>query len=350
MYRTRRRALLTSLLLPVGLLTGCISVQVQVSAATPTPKTSSALGDLHLRPQWTRPGGSGTIETLAWRPGKQEFASGSSSGQVRLWNLDGQATAALTVSGFVCGLSWSPDGAHLVATTVAGTVTFWPGQPDSASAPPLQKDRFSAVAWSPQDKVVAFGSGRSAVLLWRVSGGITPIPTDAETTSVTWSPDGGLITAGTRNGTVLAWDAEGHQQWSVRLRTGSAINALAWAVSANAVAAGDQAGGLYVLRRRDGQVIASASLPGGVNGLCWSPNGRILAASSQHLDITFVDATSLRTLFTIPVGYDVNDVLWSPDGSLIAAGADDHAIHTWAITPAQAGSAPIVPSTGYMSR
>jgi WD40 repeat protein len=95
-----------ALCLPTRLLAGCSSSSSSIEVS-PTPSATGAgpaRGGFDVEPAWTRPGGSGTIETVAWRPGQQQFASGSSDGQVRLWSRTGQPVQTAQFAGFVSGL------------------------------------------------------------------------------------------------------------------------------------------------------------------------------------------------------------------------------------------------------
>jgi WD40 repeat protein len=67
-----------------------------------------------------------------------------------------------------------------------------------------------AVAWSPDGKRIASGSGDSTVQVWdAVDGGnvLTYKGHSASVWSAAWSPDGKRIASGSSDSTVQVWDA-----------------------------------------------------------------------------------------------------------------------------------------------
>lgn len=349
-----RRPLLGAVLyLATGLLVGCSSSSKPV-AISPTPTATSAgpaTGGFDVEPAWTQPGGSGTVETVAWRPGQQQFASGSSDGQVRLWTSAGQPVQTTQFAGFVSGLAWSPDGARLAVATTTGSGHIWLGSGAWPAAFSLVKDRYAAVAWRPDGNVLAVAIGEGSVRLDQAAGTSGPtLSLPGQTTAMVWSPDGKLLAGSNRAGDVIVWSSDGQQRWMASMPDRHDVNMLAWSPDGQALAAGYEDGSVQLFAAASGA--GQGALPVGrpVNAVSWSPNGAVLAVTSLRLSVTLWDAARRSPLLELPVGYDVNDIAWSPGGDLLIVGADDHALHAWSVNPPEGPGPQGVPTVGYMAR
>src|SRR6266702_3064805 len=68
----------------------------------------------------------------------------------------------------------------------------------------------STVAWSPDGKRIASGSGDHTVQVWDAPSGdhvLTYRGQSSDVTSLAWSPDGKNIVSGSINGKIQVWDA-----------------------------------------------------------------------------------------------------------------------------------------------
>ena len=68
----------------------------------------------------------------------------------------------------------------------------------------------NSVAWSPDGKTLAFGSGDSTIHLWDASFGALLRTLEGHTYSVysvAWSPDGKTIASGSADNTIRLWNA-----------------------------------------------------------------------------------------------------------------------------------------------
>lgn len=356
MYRAhlhRRPFLSGAIVLLAGLLAGCRQVSAPMAGDWPAASatsTSPSLGAFDAEPAWTQPGGSGTQETLAWRPGQAQFASGSSDGQMRIWSSAGHVMQTAQFGGFVCGLAWSPDGARLAVATTHGSVAFWPDAGAWPAHLAVVTNRYAAAAWQPAGSVLAVAVGEEQVALRRATGTPTPaLHFAGQTTAVAWSPDGTLLAGGNREGVVTVWSGEGQQRWTAPMPNRKDVNTLAWSPDGRLLAAGFEDGSIHLFAV-DGEEQGSLTVGQGVNAAAWSPNSAILAVSSLRLSVALFAVAPRAPLSELPVGYDVNDVVWSPAGDLLIAACDDHALHAWSINPPQGPGPRSLSAPGYMAR
>ncbi len=119
--------------------------------------------------QFTFQGGSGFV---AWSPDGSKIASGSTDGNIYVWNAI-SGTPLTTLSGhinIVNEVNWSPDSSKLVSASDDGTVRIW----DAITGQPLEviqgDGRIYTVDWSPDGTKIAYGG---------ISGTVTivPVPT-----------------------------------------------------------------------------------------------------------------------------------------------------------------------------
>ena len=166
-------------------------------------------------------GGTGTVYSVAFSPGRQTLAIGGSDGTVRLWDvadpahprplgqpLTGGAAAVYSVA-------FSPGGQTLASGSLDGTVRLWdvadPAHPRPLGQP-LTSAAVVAVAFSPGGQTLASGSSDGTVRLWDVADPAhprllgQPLTGSATVVSVAFSPGGQTLASGSSDGTVRLWD------------------------------------------------------------------------------------------------------------------------------------------------
>lgn len=140
----------------------------------------------------TRPfqGHSGSVEEVQWSPQEASvFASASSDGTVRVWDVRSKSrTAAITVQASATDvnvMSWSRLTTHLLATGAddgawgAWDLRQWKGKdggggaqqrPAPVASFAYHRDQITSVEWHPaDDSMVAVAAGDGKVTLWDLS-------------------------------------------------------------------------------------------------------------------------------------------------------------------------------------
>ncbi len=126
-------------------------------------------------------GHTGSIEELQWSPSEQSvFASASSDGTVRIWDVRSKSRkAAITmkVSDYdVNVMSWSRQTSHLLASGADdGTWAVWDlrtwksssDKPQPLASFGFHREQITSVEWHPtDDSIVAVAAGDNTVTLW----------------------------------------------------------------------------------------------------------------------------------------------------------------------------------------
>jgi eukaryotic-like serine/threonine-protein kinase len=244
----------------------------------------------------------------------------------RLCHLD-----LLTLRGhadYVSSVAFSPDGKRLATGSGDKTVKIW----DAATGREMltlrgHKDIVWGVAFSPDGKRLATGSGDGTVKIWDVDTG-KEVRTLRENgvviRSVAFSPDGKRLAAGGDDETVMIWDAATGQKTLSRTRRTRAVRSM-W-----------ERFGLPNLNWL-GLLFGVSSIGFDLNfDLCitsvaFSPDGKRLATGSLGHSVKIWDATTGQEILMLRGHVNgLVSVAFSPDGRQFAtAGGDDKTVQTW---------------------
>jgi WD40 repeat protein len=180
--------------------------------------------------------GHKSINALAISPDGKMLASGhyGVGHTVALWSLPGGKPLGDGVEDEkVNALAFSPDGAHLVsALGYGGDVKFWP-VPDLADLKKTDR-RFGkrsrstrgtvlAMAFSPDNKYVAYGTADNNIELWSLPEGGRFLVLERhkkDVVALAISPDGKYVFSGSEDNTIMIWslpdgkfvkELEGHE-------------------------------------------------------------------------------------------------------------------------------------------
>jgi WD40 repeat protein/tRNA A-37 threonylcarbamoyl transferase component Bud32 len=194
-----------------------------------------------------------------------------------------------------------------------------------------------SVAISPDNMLVAYGSGDHNVRLWDVrSQSIRAVLQRHSDVvyAVAFSPDNRLLASGGGDGLINLWNTQtvdlaasiGGNDGQVRSLTFSkGGNALASASADGIISLFDISSGYdsYGLNQQSGRVLS----------IDFSPDGTLLASGGAEGDVVLWDIASRAPLRTLRghVG-EVRDVKFSPDGRRLASASADNTIRVWDVS------------------
>jgi WD40 repeat protein len=297
------------------------------------------------------------ITALAWSPDGSRLAV--AAGQQIHW-LDGSSLKEirlLSIGAFSRSLSFSPDGVWLAAGSQDGLVRLWRtqtlDQPASSLDPvynlPAHKKGVNQVAFDPAQPLLASGGNDAVTRIWdlnsgkqvnQIVGGTFAVP------GLAFSPDGVFLAV--MNGSVIRLrDAVSGRMYAT-LRVDSNLFSLAFSPSGDSLAAGDNAGALWVwpeasFKSGGNETLQPLHLDSGVvisgqKGLVWqvafSPDGNLLGAALGDGSLQIWDAHSGEKFWSAQLADSaVTSLAFHPGGAWLATGGLNASLQVWDLAP-----------------
>ncbi|KAL4860467.1 hypothetical protein BDV12DRAFT_205020 [Aspergillus spectabilis] len=191
-----------------------------------------------------------------------------------------------------------------------------------------------SVAFSPNSRLLASGSGDETVRLWdTVTGNLQQILEghSGSVDSVAFSPDGLLLASGSGDETVRLWDtATGNLQHVLNSHTGS-VYSVAFSPNSRLLATGSHDKIVRLWDTATGDLQQSLNGHSGlVYSLAFSPDCRLLASGSGDETVRLWDMVmgNLQQTLNSHSG-SVYSLAFSPDGQLLASGSRDGTVQLW---------------------
>ncbi|HBB94070.1 MAG TPA: hypothetical protein DC054_01650 [Blastocatellia bacterium] len=148
--------------------------------------------------------------TIAFSPDSKSLASGSTSGEVKIWNIATGFPSSLPSSPTgIDVVAFSPDGKFLAVAGMQETLDIWDLESTRAIHLKGHTREITSVVFSRDGRFVYSGGRDKTVLVWDRQTG-TPKALDnaggAEINSLALSPDDSLLASGNSDNTVRIWD------------------------------------------------------------------------------------------------------------------------------------------------
>ena len=161
----------------------------------------------------TLTGHGGEVYSLAFSSDGARLVSGSSNGEVKIWNVaDGQPIQTLSGhTALVSSLAFSPDGKTLASSSYDKTTRVWDVTSGQTVRTLNGADGFTSVAFSKDGGTLLAGNLRGDIKFWEAATGQEVRTMSAHTDAInalTLSRDGRWLLSGSEDGSTRVWSSD----------------------------------------------------------------------------------------------------------------------------------------------
>ncbi|MCY4401728.1 MAG: sigma-70 family RNA polymerase sigma factor [Candidatus Poribacteria bacterium] len=297
--------------------------------------------------------GKGCLFEVAYSPDGTLLAA---AGTIGIWIYDGRTGEELNLLTehieSASAVAFSPDNRLLASNGGDKTILLWDIQTGQLKTTLTGHNKIAnSVAFSPDGKTLVSGANDETIRLWDVATGelrLTFAGHANDVSEVMYSPDGKMLVSFGGDDMIHQWDA--HTGEYIRSLTGheSYIHSIAYSSDGKTIAAGIDDGTIQIWDSNTGNLkttLAHSTNSNGVWSVVFSPNGKTLVSNDFADDmIRFWDVATGERLKTIKCPPDTpRNIVFSPDGSLLVYSGEDGTLRFCDV----ATNAPIHTITGY---
>ena len=242
-------------------------------------------------------------------------------------------------SGIVYSVAFSPDGKTLASGSGDNTIRLWDvGAGRLIRSMAGHGGAVHCVAFSPDGKMIASASEDKTIKLWQVSTGKYIRLFNGHTGSVysvAFSPDGKTLASSSEEGNDSAlrlWDVSTGRLIRSFEERNTWVPSVAFSPDGKMIASGSHEQVVKLWDVGTGNLIRSfMGHRNTIHSVAFSPDGKTLASGSSDHKVKLWDVSAGKLIRSYD-GQDFNAVAFSPDGKTLAAGSYDRTVKLWDVS------------------
>ena len=280
------------------------------------------------------------VLSMSFSPDGTTFASGSSDGTIKLWDVvTKEDIFTFEDARSIGSVVFSPDGTIFAAGTYRAIKLWDVSTRANIAALEGHTDWVLSVSFSPDGTMLASGSWDRTVKLWDVSTRANIATFEGHTGgvySVSFSPDGTTLASGSADGTVLLWDVSIGEQIAILEGHKDEVKAVGFSPDGTMLASGSSDGSVKlwdVATKREIVTLEGEGHRFRVESVVFSPDGAILASGSGDGTVLLWDVSTRANIATFEGHSEgVYSLEFSLDGTTLASGSADGTVLLWDVS------------------
>ncbi|NES97446.1 MAG: WD40 repeat domain-containing protein, partial [Desertifilum sp. SIO1I2] len=277
------------------------------------------------------------VNSVAFSPDGQIFASASDDNTVILWGSHGEKLATLTGNARFLSVAFSPDSQTLLTGDASGKVQLWHSDGTLRQTINAHSDWVTCAIFHPNSQQLVSASRDGTLKFWSLEGDLlkTLPASSGWVNDIAWSPDGQVIASAGEDGKIQLWDNQGQliKSWQA---DDDRVTSIQFSPDGEVLAAG---GSHLKLWNRNGELQETWETDSElINSLSWDKTGEYLAVARGNRLQVWDREGSLKQILN-GHGAEVLGVSWHPDAAVIVSGSTDKTVRLWTLNPIAAGEA-----------
>ena len=281
------------------------------------------------------------VAAFTFSPDSQSLAVGGWSKKVSLWDVGKRKLIQVVGenTGEILSIAWSAKSNMLATGATDRVVSLWDMSKKTRFTDLRQEDRAESVAFTPDGKLLAVGSGQpesesdKTIVLWDVAsatrrGLLKGHPQSV--VSLDFTPSGDSLVSAGGDETIRIWDVQTSSFLTFFRGHGLPILTLNYSPDGKMIASGDAIGSIQLRNLESGTLLELKGHENHIADLSFDPASRTLASAAWDNTLRLWQLNSQpESQVLLKAGFAMTAIRFAPDGSKLAATNCDGNIYLW---------------------